>query len=163
MMIILVWAMTKTGLIGNNNRLPWFLPAELAFFKAVTINKTILMGRKTFANLKIKPLPQRKTIVVTNDPNYFFEHQDVRIVRDLNSVLKKYQHNQQEDLYICGGAGIYQATLAKADKLIVSIVNGEYEGDTYFPNMDLSAFKEVYRQQHPSFLQLIYERKIKNE
>jgi dihydrofolate reductase len=161
-MVILVWAMDKNGVIGKDNKLPWCLNQELQYFKEITIGKTILMGRKTFASLKVKPLSQRKTIVVSWNPNYEFNHPDVIVSNDLEGILKQYEHSG-DDLYVCGGGLIYQIAIPYASKLFVSLINDSYGGDTYFPEIDFHQFKEISKKQYDKFVGLIYERKVTNE
>lgn len=150
------------GVIGKNNQLPWMLREELQYFKSITINQTILMGRKTFIGLKNKPLAQRKTIVVTNDLNFDFHHQDVSIRHDLIKVLQEY-YQSNNDLYVCGGAEIFKIALPYANKLYVSIINKNYLGDTYFPPINWSEFRVIKKTQYDKFVALVYERKIENE
>lgn len=148
-MIKIIVAMDKNNLIGTHlgtMGMPWHNAEDLKHFKETTWQKTILMGRKTFEVIN-KPLPQRKTIVVTRDQDITYE--DVTICHDLDALLKTYP--QDEDLYICGGASIYKQTLPLADELIISYIPGEYEGDAYFPYINEDEFKCVETIQKETF------------
>lgn len=138
-MIKIIVAMDKNNLIGTQNGtmgMPWYCPEDLTHFKETTLQQTLLMGRKTYESIG-KPLPDRKTIVVSK---LGYISKDVEVVHDLDEILRSYQ-DSKEDLYICGGSSIYKQTMDKADELIVSYIPGEYSGHAYFPNIDLNKFE----------------------
>ncbi|MFB5265488.1 dihydrofolate reductase [Paenibacillus enshidis] len=138
MSISMIWAMDKNGTIGNNNSLPWRLPRDMAFFKEQTINKTVLMGRKTWESFGGKSLPQRKNVVLTRDPDYIADGADV--IHRLEEGMKL---AEQEQLMIIGGAEIYKLFWPYADELIVTRIEEAFEGDTVFPDLDWSGWKPV--------------------
>lgn len=158
-MIILVWAMDSKGLIGKQNKLPWHCSEELKYFRSITENKTILMGRKTFSGLINKPLSQRKTIVVTKKADFQFLHDNVEVVNDLDTILHYYYNNKVEDLYVCGGAIIFKQAIPLAKKIYVSIMKNQYVGETYFPSINFDDFILVKKTSYKDFDALIYERK----
>ncbi|MGX8680977.1 MAG: dihydrofolate reductase [bacterium] len=131
-MITIIVATDDQLLIGRQdtrNGLPWNVPEDLAHFKKTTLHQTILMGLNTYRAIG-RPLPHRKTIVVSLEP---FEDERVEVRGDLLEVIEEYKNNQQ-DLYICGGASIYAQALPEADRLLLSRIPGTHIGETYFPD-----------------------------
>ena len=139
--IVAIWAQDEEGIIGKDNRLPWYLPAELQHFKETTLNHAILMGRVTFDGMGRRLLPKRETLILTRNSD---EKMDgVSIFNDIESVLDWYQ-SQDKNLYILGGKQIFQAFEPYIDEVIVTQVHASVEGDTYFPeDFDLSLFETV--------------------
>lgn len=157
-MISLIVAHGENRVIGNKGWMPWNLKEDLQHFKNTTFNHKIVMGRTTFEGLK-KPLKNRYTYVVT--------HQDLEInpelgevVHDLDALIEKYK-DSEEELIICGGAQIYKQVIDKVDKMIISLVDGEYEGDAYFPEYDVNDFEITRVDEYTSFKVIYYERKRK--
>jgi len=134
--IELVWAMGEKGVIGHNNSLPWRLPKDMAFFKQQTINKTIIMGRNTWESFGGKPLPHRRNIVVTRDLNYRADQAE--IVHTIEEGLKA---AQGEELCVIGGSQVYREFLPFADRLVVTKIHEQFEGDTFFPEVDWSEWE----------------------
>ena len=139
--IVAIWAQDEEGVIGKDNRLPWYLPAELQHFKETTLNHAILMGRVTFDGMGRRLLPKRETLILTRNSD---EKMDgVSIFNDIESVLDWYQ-SQDKNLYVIGGKQIFQAFEPYIDEVIVTQVHASVEGDTYFPeDFDLSLFETV--------------------
>ena len=139
--IVAIWAQDEEGIIGKDNRLPWYLPAELQHFKETTLNHAILMGRVTFDGMGRRLLPKRETLILTRNSD---EKMDgVSIFNDIESVLDWYQ-SQDKNLYVIGGKQIFQAFEPYIDEVIVTQVHASVEGDTYFPEeFDLSLFETV--------------------
>ena len=139
--IVAIWAQDEEGVIGKDNRLPWYLPAELQHFKETTLNHAILMGRVTFDGMGRRLLPKRETLILTRNSD---EKMDgVSIFNDIESVLDWYQ-SQDKNLYVLGGKQIFQAFEPYIDEVIVTQVHASVEGDTYFPeDFDLSLFETV--------------------
>ena len=139
--IIAIWAQDEEGIIGKDNRLPWYLPADLQHFKETTLNHAILMGRVTFDGMGRRLLPKRETLILTRNSD---EKMDgVSIFNDIESVLDWYQ-SQDKNLYVIGGKQIFQAFEPYIDEVIVTQVHASVEGDTYFPeDFDLSLFETV--------------------
>ena len=139
--IVAIWAQDEEGVIGKDNRLPWYLPAELQHFKETTLNHAILMGRVTFDGMGRRLLPKRETLILTRNSD---EKMDgVSIFNDIESVLNWYQ-SQDKNLYVIGGKQIFQAFEPYIDEVIVTQVHASVEGDTYFPeDFDFSLFETV--------------------
>ena len=143
-MIYLIWAMTNEGIIGNNNSLPWKIKSELKYFQNLTDGKTILMGSKTFLSIG-KPLKNRYNIIITSNPKKYEQYstQYCIISNDLITILKKYTKNLNNELWIIGGAEIYQQAFHYADYLYISIIKKNYPGDLKFPITKFKNFKEI--------------------
>lgn len=158
-MISIIVALDKNNLIGNNNQLPWNYPEDLKYFKEVTLNKTVLMGRNTFTsiiNRNNKPLLKRKNLVVSHkrDLNYNFEN--VEVINDLELFLKTYH---KEEVFIIGGRQIYEFALPYADRLYITHINKEYIGDTYFPSINYDEFNLISSKEIGDLKFCVYERK----
>ena len=136
-MISLIFAMDKNNGIGYNNRLPWYLPADFAYFKKVTMGQPVIMGRKTFESIG-KPLPGRLNIVITRSAS--FSHEGCIVV---NSVDKAKELTKDKEAFIIGGAEIYRAFLPIADKLYITVIDKTFEADTFFPEIDYSKWELV--------------------
>lgn len=128
MKINIIAAMAYNRLIGNKNQLLWHLPADLKHFKTLTMGKTIIMGRKTFESIG-KALPGRINIVITRDST--FTAKDCLIAHSLEEAYQLC--NKADEVFIIGGATIYQQALEHAHKMYITIVDGEFSGDCYFP------------------------------
>jgi dihydrofolate reductase len=143
-MLSLIVAMSTNRTIGINNSLPWHLPNDLKYFKQATMGKPIVMGRKTFESI-VKPLPGRRNIVISRDPTYQAEGIDV--VTSLDAAISLGEDiclvNGQDDVMVIGGAQIYTLALEKADRLYITHVDAEVEGDAFFPEVDWSSFELI--------------------
>ena len=142
-MISLIWAMTRTGVIGKNNTLPWRLPADLQQFRRLTTGHHIIMGRRNYEDIG-KPLPGRTSIVVTRQQAYTAP--GCVVVHTVEQALKAAE--QDTEIFIIGGADIYRQTLPLAQRLYVTEIDADIAGDVYFPNFDHSAWYEVSRVGH---------------
>ena len=138
--IFAIWAEDENRLIGVNDGLPWRLPKELKHFKETTMGQALLMGRVTFDGMNRRILPGRETLILTRDKS--FEADGVTIVHDMDEVFDWFE-KQDKTLYILGGASIYKAFLPHCDAIIKTTVHGVFEGDTYFPDVDLTSFRKV--------------------
>ena len=145
----------KNKVIGYQNKIPRHIKEDFQHFKSYTINKTILMGKNTYFSIG-KPLPMRKTIIAVNDEDLQIQHEDVSITNDLFEVLNQYKNSKQE-LVVCGGAMIYRLALPYADKLIISEVKKEYQGDTYFPDFE-DQFELIFKEEREEFIIKTYQR-----
>lgn len=130
--IVAIWAQDENGLIGKGDKLPWFLPADLAHFKETTTGHTMVMGRITFDGMGKRALPNRNTIVLTKDKSYVAENDRVTVVHSVEEVLDWYAH-QEQTLFVIGGSQIFMAFAAYIDQLIVTDIHGQFDGDTFFP------------------------------
>ncbi len=157
-MIKLIVAYDDNLLIGKDDKLVWNIKEDLIHFKNETINKTILFGDVTFLGIG-KPLPNRKTIVLTLDKDFKYDHKDVQVINSYSEIVKKYQGNKNEDIYICGGATIYRLFIPFMDEIIVSKIKGNYEGNKYFPNWNLNEFILYEKKNYDKFIVERYIRK----
>lgn len=135
-LLSIICAMDKNRLIGNNNQLPWHLPADLVLFKKNTLGKPIIMGRKTFDSIG-RPLPGRQNIVVTSNPHWSAEGCDTANTIDQALGLA----NSADEVMLIGGASLYEQTIEIADILYLTIINHAFAGDTWFPEFDQSQWK----------------------
>ena len=131
MIISLIAAMDRNRLIGNRNQLPWHLPADLAHFKKITLNKPILMGRKTYESIG-RPLPGRQNIVLTHNRSLNIE--GVTVVNSLEEAIESLK--DASELMVIGGSTLYELALPQAQRMYLTYVDGEFEGDAWFPEFD---------------------------
>jgi len=144
MIISIIAAMDRNRLIGNNNQLPWHLPADFAHFKAKTMGKPILMGRKTFESIG-KPLPGRTNIVLSRDPDLQIE--GVVCVHSLQGAITAAADS--DEMMIIGGSTIYEMLLPQADRMYLTYVDAEFDGDAWFPDFDRSQWQEKETVLYP--------------
>jgi dihydrofolate reductase len=149
--IVLVAAVAENGVIGRDNALPFRQSSDLKRFKALTIGKPVLMGRKTFVSIG-KPLPGRTNIVVSRDPG--FNPDGVIVVRDLEQALRVARDDAERrgvgEIAAIGGTDIFTQLLPLADRLEITHVHARPEGDTYFPPIDATQWHPVARSDHPA-------------
>ena len=141
-MLSIIVAVAKNNVIGKDNQLIWHLPEDLKRFKEITSGHTIIMGRKTFESLG-RVLPNRKHIILCNDADLNIKDENVTIVDDINK-LGEYI-NKEEENFIIGGATIYKLMLPKVDKLYITKINQEFDGDVYFPEISEENWKITQR------------------
>ena len=141
-MINLIWAMTKDNLIGKGNLMPWHIKEDLVYYKNKTAGKTVVMGEETYYSLKgyykTRPLPYGTIYVASLNPDLKLD--DAIVINDLIGFVTSYK----DELWVVGGATIYKLTLPYADRLYISFVKGNYEGDKYFPQIDYSNYKLIW-------------------
>jgi dihydrofolate reductase len=142
-MITLVLAMAENGVIGNKGAIPWRIADDMKRFKALTVGKTVVMGRKTWDSLPRKPLPDRVNIVVTRQPDWSAE--GAVTAASLDDALAKAQ--KAADVMVIGGGEIYRAALARADRIELTEVRGTFDGDAHFA-FDRTAWREIARERH---------------
>ena len=143
-MLSIIVAISKNNVIGKDNKLIWHLPEDLKRFKKLTTGHTIIMGRKTFESLG-RVLPNRKHIVITNNANIQIEDENVELIHDIK-MLNKYINSEEEN-FIIGGATIYKLLMPYANKMYITRINEEFEGDVYFPELDKKVWKEIEREK----------------
>jgi dihydrofolate reductase len=149
MKLCFVVAVAENGVIGRDNALPWRLPSDLRRFKAITMGKPLIMGRRTFDSIG-RPLPGRVNIVVTRDPS--FSADGVIVVHDIAGALAAADAAAQDagvtEVMVIGGAAIYDAMLESADRVYLTEVHDSPDGDTGFPPLDRNHWREVSREFH---------------
>lgn len=146
--ISFVAAMDKNRLIGGDGAIPWRLPADMKRFRELTWGKPVILGRRTYNSIpaKFRPLPGRHTIVVTNQQDYAAP--GATVVHSLAEALAA--AGDVPEIMIGGGAVLYTALLPAADCLYLTLVDGEFSGDTYFPAWDTAVWRECAREEHPT-------------
>lgn len=161
-MISFIVAMDKNHIIGKDNQLPWHLPADLAFFKRVTMSHPIIMGRKTHESIG-RALPGRENIILTRDPSYTAD--GCFIIHSVDEI-KAIEQTKNEELFVIGGAEIFKETFKIADRLYITLIDEEFEGDTYFPDFDhkdwtvVSKEKGLKDEKNPyNYYFVIYDKK----
>lgn len=150
LIVALIWAMARNGVIGRDNTLPWRLPADLQRFKALTTGHPVVMGRKTFESLG-RPLPNRTNIVVTRDPRY--APPGTLVAHSIDEALTlAATHTPPTDpqVFVIGGENLYGQLLSRADRLYVTLVDAEVEGDARFPEFDWQDWRELERTTRPA-------------
>jgi len=140
MKISLVVAMAVNRVIGNNNTLPWHLPADLRHFRQLTTGKPILMGRKTHESIG-RPLPERTNIVVTRDPSYAAP--GCMVAHSVEAALEAAAGH--DEVMVIGGAEFYRQLLPRADRIYLTLVHQAFEGDVFFPALDDAEWRETGR------------------
>ena len=143
-MINIIVAMAKNRVIGKNNELLWHIPEDLKRFKRLTIGHAVIMGRKTFESVLKrlgKPLPERLNIVLTRDASYQREGCQVA-----QSIEKALELASGKEVFIIGGAEVYAQALPKAERLYVTLIEHEYEGDVSFPQISAEEWKVIARE-----------------
>ena len=133
-------AMAENRVIGIDNKMPWHISADLKYFKKITMGKPILMGRKTYESIG-RPLPGRQNIVSSRNPDYV--QLGCEVYRSIDLAIDAC--SGKEELIIIGGASFYQAMLPKASHLYLTRIHETFEGDTFFPEFDLSEWCEIER------------------
>jgi dihydrofolate reductase len=139
--IQVIAAVARNRVIGNGNQLPWRLPADLKRFKALTMGHVLIMGRKTFDSIG-RALPGRTTIVITRDPTW--KREGVEVAHSLDEALAI---AGAREVFIAGGAEIYAQSLARADRLQLTVIDADFEGDARFPEWDERAYQLVQRER----------------
>jgi len=151
-------AMAANRCIGRDNTLPWRLPADLKRFKQLTMGRTLILGRKTYESIG-RPLPGRTILVVTRQRDYAPE--GVQVAHSLEEALER---AGGDEVFIAGGAELYRQAMDRVERLHLTQVHSDYEGDTFFPEVDLSGWRLVSEEHHPAtpteppFSFLTYER-----
>lgn len=140
-------AQSSNRVIGRNNCLPWYLPEDLRYFKRITQGKPIVMGRKTFESIG-KPLPGRTNIVLTQDKTY--QQSGVKIVHSLQEALDLAEQqsiiDDSDEVLIIGGAEIYRLAMSKVERIYLTQVHANIDGDAFFPQFNADDWSEVFRE-----------------
>lgn len=159
-----VTAMSQNRVIGAQNKLPWSIPEDLKFFRDTTKGHIMIMGRKTFDSIGAKPLPQRFHIVITRQ-ELQSKHPLVKYVKTLDEALKvatPLTAQWGEEVFIVGGGEIYKQSMDITDKIYLTVIYQDFEGDTYYPEVSLDKFKltaKSDRIEPVPFSFLTYEKK----
>lgn len=140
--ISMIAALSKNNVIGDSGHIPWHISEELKRFRKITTGHPIIMGRKTHQSIG-RILPDRTNIIITRDPN--FKVEGGIVVHSLDEALEKARKVDQEEIMVIGGGEIYKQALPQADRLYLTLVDAEMEGDVFFP--DYSQFKKVISEE----------------
>jgi dihydrofolate reductase len=143
MKISLIVAMAQNRVIGRDNKMPWHLSADLKRFRAITMNCPILMGRKTFESIG-RPLDGRANLILSKQENY--QPQGCHVFQSLESALETAK-TLGDELFIIGGATLYEITLPLAQRLYLTQIQTEFDGDTFFPEFNLNDWNEIACEQ----------------
>ncbi len=151
MEISLIWAMARNGVIGQGKRLPWRLPKDMAFFVATTMSKPVIMGRKTFESMKA-PLSGRTNIVITRNADY--SRAGILIAHDFTEAVELAKNqcliDGGDETIVAGGAEVYRSSLDVATRLYVTRIQADLAGDTVFPEIDWTAWRQQKCEEFPA-------------
>lgn len=136
--------MAQNRVIGRANKLPWHLPRDLKRFKDLTVGHPVIMGRKTYESVGM-PLPKRENIVVSRQPGYAAP--GVRVVATVDEALKLCE-GKTDEAFIIGGGELWRASWDKIDRIYLTVIHQDFEGDAFFPEFDMQAYKEI---EHEDF------------
>ncbi len=157
-------AMSRNGVIGKGNKIPWHISEDFKYFKRMTMGKPIVMGRKTFESFE-KPLAGRPHIVISRTPHANRIADNVFFVLSLEEALEKAEKIAEaangDEIFVIGGAQIYRQAIQFIHKIYLTEIDADYEGDAFFPELDLKEWRilsEDFRQAHPSYSFIIMER-----
>jgi dihydrofolate reductase len=145
MRISLIAAMAENGVIGRDGQLPWHLAADLKRFKRLTMNHTLIMGRKTWESIG-RPLPGRRMIVITRQVN--FPAEGATVAASLEEAITLARQTSDDEAFVIGGAEIYRLALPIADRMYLTQVQAQVEGDATFPEFDAGRWRLVESEQH---------------
>ncbi|MCC8061718.1 MAG: dihydrofolate reductase [Rikenellaceae bacterium] len=148
MTLSIIVAVAENGVIGCAGRMPWHISEDLRRFKRITTGHPVVMGRKTFESLGCKPLPGRANIVVSRNPG-FEVPEGVELVPSLEEVIRRFG-DAAEEVFVIGGGEIYRQAMPMADKLYLTRILAEPEGDTYFPEIKPGEWRMVWCEAHPA-------------
>ena len=150
MSISMIAAMTRNRVIGKDNDLPWHLPDDFDYFKSTTKHHHVILGRRNYESLphKFRPLPHRTNVIVTRDPSY--SAPGAVVTGSLEEALGIARTAQDDEAFIIGGGEIYRLGLSITDRIYLTEIDTELEGDTTFPELDMDDWREVSRKHHPA-------------
>jgi dihydrofolate reductase len=142
-MISFIWAMDENRVIGKNNQLPWHLPEDLKFFKKVTMGHPVAMGRKTFESIG-RLLPGRENIIITRNREYLCE--GCTVIYSVEEFLN-YCQKKDDEVFVIGGAEIFRELIPVVDRLYLTMIHDQFEGDTFFPEISFEDFELVLQEK----------------
>jgi len=152
-LVSLVAALARNRVIGAGDRLPWHLPEDLKHFKHLTMGAPVIMGRKTHESIG-RPLPGRRNIVVTRQASARWD--GCEVARSLDDAIAL--AGDAPEAFVIGGAELYRLALPRADRLYLTLIDADYQGDTFFPEFDPACWRETAREPGAGFAFLTYER-----
>lgn len=140
-----IFAMSENRVIGKDNKIPWYLPADFKHFKNITNGHPIIMGRKTYESIG-RPLPNRTNIIITRDKTYKVD--GCVVVNSLTAALDTAKSLDHEEIFIIGGAEIYKQSMKILNRLYLTIIHANIDGDTFLPELPDANWKEFSKEQH---------------
>lgn len=156
MTVTILAAIARNGVIGVGGDLPWHLPDELRLFKEATLGHVLVMGRRTYESIG-RPLPGRTTVVLTRRPGWSAGSDEVVVAHGLEEALER-AAAIDDQVFVVGGGEVYAATLPHADRLALTFVDQEPQGDTTFPEVDWTQWRETGREPGEGWAHVTYER-----
>lgn len=159
-MISIIAAAALNGVIGAGGRIPWNIPEDMAYFRNITYGGAVIMGRRTYDEIG-RPLKGRLNIVVTSDKNY--KKDGISVADSLAKAIEIAKGSGKENIFLCGGAGIYREGIDIADRIYLTVISKEYDGDVFFPDISDTDFELVSSEKCPTadIVFNVYDRKIK--
>jgi dihydrofolate reductase len=159
MLVSIIAAVSRNGVIGRGNRLPWRISRDLQWFKDHTLGHPVIMGRKTFESMG-RPLPDRINIVITSQEAYGPE--SIIVVSSLEKALDRAAALDDREVFVIGGSRVFDDSLAVAGRLYITLIHQDFGGDVFFPEYSRESFAQVFKEEHleeePPFTFLILER-----
>jgi dihydrofolate reductase len=149
MRVSIIAAVAENGVIGRGGKLPWHLSDDLRRFKRLTMGHTIVMGRRTWESIG-RPLPGRRTIAVSRQPEYRVDVEGVDVAASLDDALRIAETAGDDEVFIIGGAELYREALAQVNRIYLTRVHAFIDGDTYFPDVDWQKWRRVESEQRDS-------------
>ena len=153
-MLSIIVAISKNNAIGKDNKLLWHLPDDLKRFKKMTTGHNIIMGKKTFESLG-RVLPNRHHIVLSRDANFKIDNENVEILNDV-ALLKKYINSDEEN-FVIGGGSVYKLLMPYSQKMYITKINKEFDGDVYFPEINYKEWKITNQEPGPECDENLFE------
>lgn len=147
MILSAIVAISNNNVIGKDNELPWYLPADLKYFKKKTINHPVIMGRKSYEAIG-QPLPKRTNIVLTRDP--YFIASNILVAHSVEEALALAYDIDTDEVFVIGGAMIYEHCLPVLDRLYITEVHADFDGDTFFPEWNREEWNLIWEEHHSS-------------
>lgn len=147
MTVSAIVAIARNGVIGSGNQIPWYLPADLAYFKRATTGHFVIMGRLTFLSMG-RPLPKRTNVVVTRDP--FFTASGCLVAHSLEEALEMAVEAGETEAFIIGGGQIYRESMDYLDRIYLTEVDADVQGEVFFPELEEDQWKLIRSESHPA-------------
>lgn len=147
MILSAIVAISNNNVIGKDNELPWYLPADLKYFKKITINHPVIMGRKSYEAIG-QPLPKRTNIVLTQDP--FYLSSNILIAHSIEEALALAYDLESDEVFVIGGAMIFEICMPLLDRLYITEIHADFDGDTYFPDWNREEWNLISEEHHSS-------------
>lgn len=145
MKVSIIVAIGSNNVMGKENKLPWHLPADFAYFKKTTLHHCVIMGRKTFESMQ-KPLKDRINIVVSTQKDLIID--GCIVTNSIEGALDVAREKLEHEAFIIGGAQLINQSISTVDKLYITKIDANFEGDTFFPEIDLSNWNEIRTEKH---------------